>query len=280
MTMADRERLWLQTNLVGAEYQHIALGETEIGNANVRRLQGRNVPISIPPSPSIPPEPPKITNLPYPDSAEPFDPGINLPISPTTPEQSQTAQAEKGAVPTNNSIPIPLQTKQKPPVPPRPTALSNRDSNIHRGSSEMESDDYHHISEHLQRAAAKINKTKLAITFQDKDKPPSPSPIKENIPTEDLAWDNFQMIHLEQDSVNETPNATKEKKQIKNTGQGNGSLGLNSFGTAIDTLRHLADSEPPEDPYVEELLETKRRLQEKLQEISSEGTSEGGKGKE
>ena len=30
-----------------------------------------------------------------------------------------------------------------------------------------------HISEHLQRAAAKINKTKLAITLQDKDKPPS-----------------------------------------------------------------------------------------------------------
>ena len=37
----------------------------------------------------------------------------------------------------------------------------------------MESDDYHHISEHLQRAAVKINKTKLAITLQDKDKPPS-----------------------------------------------------------------------------------------------------------
>ena len=37
----------------------------------------------------------------------------------------------------------------------------------------MESDDYHHISEHLQRAAAKINKTKLVITLQDKDKPPS-----------------------------------------------------------------------------------------------------------
>ena len=36
MTVADRERLWLQTNLVGAENQHIALGETEIGNVNVR----------------------------------------------------------------------------------------------------------------------------------------------------------------------------------------------------------------------------------------------------
>ena len=38
MTMADRERLQLQTNLVGAENQHIVLGETEIGNSNVRQL--------------------------------------------------------------------------------------------------------------------------------------------------------------------------------------------------------------------------------------------------
>ena len=36
MTMADRERLRLQTNLVGAENQHIAIGESEIGNENVR----------------------------------------------------------------------------------------------------------------------------------------------------------------------------------------------------------------------------------------------------
>ena len=73
---------------------------------------------------------------------------------------------------TTNTSFLP-QTKQKPPVPPRPTLLSNRDTNIQGVSSEMESDDYHHISEHLQRAAAKINKTKLAITLQDKDKPPS-----------------------------------------------------------------------------------------------------------
>ena len=63
--------------------------------------------------------------------------------------------------------------KQKPPVPPRPALLSSKDTNIQGVSSEMESDDYHHISEHLQRAAAKINKSKLAITLQDKDKPPS-----------------------------------------------------------------------------------------------------------
>ena len=87
MTMADRERLQLQTNLVGAENQHIVIGETETGNENVRRLHGRNVPIpSIPPLPGIPPEAPKMKTLPYPDSAEPFDLGINLPIPLTTPE--------------------------------------------------------------------------------------------------------------------------------------------------------------------------------------------------
>ena len=91
VTMADRERLQLQTNLVGVENQHTVLGEMETGNVNVRRLQSRNVPIPILPPPGIPPEPPKSTN-----SADPFDPGINLPISPTTPKQSQTAQAQKG----------------------------------------------------------------------------------------------------------------------------------------------------------------------------------------
>ena len=109
MTMADRERLRLQTNLVGVKNQHTVLGETEMGNVNVRRLRSRNIPIPIPPPPGIPPEPPKSTNSPYPDSADPFDPGINLPISPTTPEQSQTAQA---------SPQTKQQTKQKPPVPP------------------------------------------------------------------------------------------------------------------------------------------------------------------
>ena len=104
-------------------------------------------------------------------------------------------------------------------------------------------------------------------------------PVKENLPNEDLVWDNFQMIHSEPDLVYETPSVTNDKKQSLNVGQGNGSPGLNSFGTAIDTLRHLVDPDPV-DSYVEELLETKRCLQEQLQEISSEGTSEGDKGKE
>ena len=63
-------------------------------------------------------------------------------------------------------------------------------------------------------------------------------PVKENLPNEDLAWDNFQMIHSEPDSVYETPNVTNDKKQSLNVGQGSGSTGLNSFGTAINTSRH------------------------------------------
>ena len=109
MMIADRERLRLQTNLVGAENQHIVIGETETGNENVRRLCGRNVPIPpIPPPPGMPPEAPKTKTLPYPDSAEPFDLGISLPIPPTTPEPltSQIAQTEKGTVAKMNCTPI------------------------------------------------------------------------------------------------------------------------------------------------------------------------------
>ena len=44
-------------------------------------------------------------------------------------------------------------------------------------------------------------------------------PVKENLPNEDLALDNFQMIHSEPDSVYETPNVTNDKKQSLNVGQ-------------------------------------------------------------
>ena len=74
-------------------------------------------------------------------------------------------------------------------------------------------------------------------------------------------WDNFQMIHSEPDSVYETPNVTNNKEQSLNVGQGNESTDLNSFGTAINTSRCLVDPDPV-DSYVEELLETKQRLQE------------------
>ena len=82
MTMADRERLRLQTNLVGLENQHVATGD--IGNENVRQLCGRNVPIPIPPL-GIPPEAPKNKVPPHPDSTESFDLGISLPTPPYCP---------------------------------------------------------------------------------------------------------------------------------------------------------------------------------------------------
>ena len=88
-------------------------------------------------------------------------------------------------------------------------------------------------------------------------------PVKENLPNEDLAWDNFQMIHLEPDSVYETPNITYDKKQSPKVGQESGNTGLNSFGTAINTSRHLVDPDPV-DSYVEQLLETKQHLQEQF----------------
>ena len=80
--MADRERLRLQTNLVGFENQHVVTGD--IGNENVRRLHGRNVPIPIPP-PGITPEVPKNKIPPHPDSTESFDLGISFPTPPYHP---------------------------------------------------------------------------------------------------------------------------------------------------------------------------------------------------
>ena len=119
MTMADREKLRLQTNLVGAENQHVVTGD--IGNENVRRLHGRNVPIPIPP-PGIPPEAPKNKIPPYPDSTESFDLRISLLIPPTTPEPltSQMAQTVKETVSKTNNIPVSPQTKNHPYLQDQP----------------------------------------------------------------------------------------------------------------------------------------------------------------
>ena len=76
-------------------------------------------------------------------------------------------------------------------------------------------------------------------------------PIKENLPNEDLAWDNFQTVYSELDSVYETPNATNYNHSAS-VGQGN--THPNSFGTLTNLARQLGD---PSDPYIEQLLETK-----------------------
>ena len=78
MMMEDRERLRLQTNLVGLENQYLAT--VGMRNVNVRQLHGRSVPI---PPPVIPPDTSKNKIPPHPDPTESFDPGIILPM-PTT----------------------------------------------------------------------------------------------------------------------------------------------------------------------------------------------------
>ena len=65
---------------------------------------------------------------------------------------------------------------KKPDIPPKPTLpkmQNNGTPGVQVVSSEMESDDYHHISEPLSRATEKINKSKLALDLQDKDRCPS-----------------------------------------------------------------------------------------------------------
>ena len=62
MTMEDRERLRLQTNLVGLENQHLAT--VGMRNVNVRQLHGRSVHI---PLPVIPPDTSKNKIPPHPD---------------------------------------------------------------------------------------------------------------------------------------------------------------------------------------------------------------------
>ena len=104
------------------------------------------------------------------DSAQLFDPGIqrrpSLPLEPPPPPPLLKAVSDthKGPSPQVNK-PV------RPNVPPKPVSVMPQGT---QGvSSEMESDDYHHISEQLNRAANKINKTRLALDLQDRECQPS-----------------------------------------------------------------------------------------------------------
>ena len=72
-------------------------------------------------------------------------------------------------------IEAPISTPRvKPALPLKPPHLKVDSGKQQQGvSSEMELDDYHHILEQLHRAAEKINKMKLSLVLQDKDKPTS-----------------------------------------------------------------------------------------------------------
>ena len=156
----------------------------------MRQLHGQNIPIPPPLPPPITPRTPQITSDPDPES---FDPGINSSLNNPperlmSPQPAQPETVEPGARDNRPSSP---HLKQKPTVPPRPSYLGSKSRNVQGVSSEMESDDYHHISEHLHRAAEKINKTKLSIMLRDKDKPPPPSHLSESDEEESVTDPNI-----------------------------------------------------------------------------------------
>ena len=73
-----------------------------------------------------------------------------------------------------DTITTPVNKSDKPDVPPKPissrTRSRTRPEMPHGVSSEMESDDYHGVSKLLAKGAAKINKGRLALELQDRNK--------------------------------------------------------------------------------------------------------------
>ena len=75
----------------------------------------------------------------------------------------------------DSTVLIPTPTpNNKPGIPPKPVASRTRSKmnpeTPHGVSSEMESDDYHGVSKLLAKGAEKINKNKLALELQDRDR--------------------------------------------------------------------------------------------------------------
>ena len=73
-----------------------------------------------------------------------------------------------------DAITTPINKNDKPDVPPKPVASRTRSrahpEMPHSVSSELESDDYHGVSKLLAKGAAKINKSRLALELQDRNK--------------------------------------------------------------------------------------------------------------
>ena len=154
MSAAERERLRLRTDLVGQEGQHVVT----LGDDNTRQLRGRKVPL-LP----QPPTPPLMRNtLANPNPTEVINPGTSPPlvnppgliprVNLTTSHHNEMESLIEAPIPTPRVKPaLPLK-------PPHPKVDSGKQQ---QGiSSEMESDDYHHISEKnsskCHRAAEKI----------------------------------------------------------------------------------------------------------------------------
>ena len=167
MSAAERERLRLRTDLVGQEGQHIVT----LGDDNTRQLWGRKVPLL--PQPLTPP--PMWNTLANPNPTEVINPGTSPPLvnSPRLIPRVNLTTSHRNEMEPMIEAPIPTP-RVKPALPPKPPHPKVDSGKQQQGiSSEMGLDDYHHISEQLHRAAEKINKTKLSLVLQDKDKPTS-----------------------------------------------------------------------------------------------------------
>ena len=170
-----REMARLATDLRGQESQHLANPQDE---GNVRQLRGRNVPIPIPPNlreGSTNDTPPGGTPpLQPPDKTSDVEPPVPPPLPSST--SSVSPPVPPDATDTKRTPTLTPQTT-KPNLPPKPVASrtrGNQRSEMPQGaSSEMESDDYHRVSRLLTKQAEKINKGKLALDLQDRDRTPS-----------------------------------------------------------------------------------------------------------
>ena len=165
----EREQARLRTNLRGHESHHLTDTRVE---SNVRHLRGRNVPIPIPPvldeGSGTGHRPNETFDPRRPDQPQPTDP----PPPPQLPPPLRPPEIDKQE---DSTIVIPTPNIQnKPNIPPKPVAprtCSRMNSDTPHGvSSEMESDDYHGVSRLLAKGAEKINKNKLALELQDKNR--------------------------------------------------------------------------------------------------------------
>ena len=227
LTKEDRERLRLQTDLVGQEMSHLPnTGETQgriLRSRTIPSNQGQNTlsTISGPVAPQVPiPPPPPLVQTPSPPKQGivqhtrgmevQFDPGItrnqNPPViakakPPIPPRKSSlTPPFGMGDVALQVTPPQPCSSETEtvevetitmpkftPPDPIPEQVGSEQD--LPQGS-EMESDDYHKISTQLMHTAAKINRRILALTLQDKMLPPS-SRAGKSVSGKDYAYDNI-----------------------------------------------------------------------------------------
>ena len=171
----EREQARLATDLRGQEGQHLMNPQ---GESNVRRLRGRNVPIPIPPTlreglrADLPPG--GTPALQPPDKTLAAEPPVPPPLLHSSTSVPPVTPPNTSATKRPPSLTNPMTKPNLPPKPVTSRTRSNPRSEMPQGvSSEMESDDYHGVSKLLTERAAKINKGKLALDLQDRDRTPS-----------------------------------------------------------------------------------------------------------